>query len=72
MNSAWRSWGTTSEIDFLRNCELKSISRLEFLQNYKEGMKLRSNWGNIDPNVIQNVVDYEIKQLKEHENGRNN
>ncbi|MCP4900188.1 MAG: hypothetical protein GY906_24720 [bacterium] len=57
-------WGTGDEIRFLdrvgehrqKNRALLVSDRIHLLNQYTEGMKLRSNWGDMDPEVITSHI----------------
>lgn len=56
-------WGTSDEIRFLISTELKGISKKQFLLNYKEGIRYRSNWENINKEEVYKALEQEIMQL---------
>lgn len=56
-------WSTSDEIRFLLSSEPKGISKKQFLLNYKEGMKYRSNWENINKEEVYKALEQEIMQL---------
>lgn len=63
-------WSTANEIRFLRMAVPPfGLTRLEFLQNYKDAMALRENWDTMDKEEIEEKLNKEIE--KEMENGRN-
>jgi len=65
MNSRY-TWDTADELDQIKKIgsftELrKKRSKLEMLKNYKDGLKTRTNWRNLDKGSIMDFIEDEIK-----------
>lgn len=57
---------TAHELNFLRRLGRFSSSlkpRRALLQNYKEAMSVRKNWGQIDPDAVRKFVTRELAEL---------
>jgi len=57
-------WSTGDEISFIRDMQPKGISKLEFLQNYKEGLCTRVNWDTISKVKVMKFIETEINKEK--------
>lgn len=60
-------WGTADEIRFLLSTESKTMPKLQFLLNYKEAIKCRTNWENIKKGEVCKILEHEIKRLQQGE-----
>lgn len=60
------TWGTLSEKGWLREMVKKRVGaeRLQFLQSYKSGIPLRSDWGSICQDTIRKYTDRLIQDCK--------
>jgi hypothetical protein len=61
-------WTTTDEKDFINNLgRLRtgqpSKKRLELLQNYKDTMQKRQDWGDVNRMMVLFYVENEIRKL---------
>ena len=59
-----KSWATADEIRFFQRSQIKGLSKLEFLQNYKEGIRHRKIWGSINKNKLMQALNKEITKEK--------
>ena len=55
-------WETGDEIRFLKQATPSGMTKLEFLQNYKEGLCERNNWGLIDKKKLFRELNKQIQQ----------
>jgi len=55
-------WTTGDEIRFLKEALPKEITRVQFLQNYKEALNHRINWDVIDKKRLLRVLNNEINK----------
>ena len=55
-----RVWATNDEIRFFQRTTVKGMSKLEFLQNYKEGLCKRQNWQGFDKKRLFTELEKEI------------
>jgi len=61
----WRNWTTKCEIDYLKSIGTfmlmpSKFTRKELLRKYRENMKLRVDWGAINPDKIKEYLAGEI------------
>jgi len=67
MNESREYWETGDEIKFLKTTIPVSMSKLQFLRNYKEASQYRHNWGSIKKKDVFKAIDKEIIQLQKGE-----
>jgi len=58
-------WTTGDEIKFIKETVPKEVSRLEFLNNYKEALCSREKWDAISKTKVIKCIESEInKEIK--------
>lgn len=64
--STWHTWDEIHFLERLGSWALKKETQQEppdkktLLQNYRDSMKLRVNWGEIDPVAVKNFINKEL------------
>jgi hypothetical protein len=64
MDSLNSVWSTADEIRFFKDAHPLGVSKLKFLQNYKEALCERTNWDDIDKKKLMKELNKSIKLLQ--------